>query len=56
MNMIDFKKEVVNCIHEVESNLSKDEIEALIEIPPNYDMGDYAFACFRLAKVFKKSA
>lgn len=55
MNMIDFKKEVVNCIHEVESNLSKDEIEALIEIPPNYDMGDYAFACFRLAKVFKKA-
>lgn len=53
--MIDFKKEVVNSIYEVENSLSKDEIEALVEIPPNYDMGDYAFACFRLAKVFKKA-
>ncbi|MCF6461621.1 arginine--tRNA ligase [Clostridium sp. Cult3] len=53
--MIDFKKEVVNCIYEAENSLPKDEIEALIEVPPSYDMGDYAFACFRLAKVFRKA-
>jgi arginyl-tRNA synthetase len=53
--MIDFKKEVVNTIYEAEIQLNKEEIEALIEIPPNYDMGDYAFACFRLAKTFRKA-
>lgn len=53
--MIDFKREVVNCIYEIENSLSKEEIEDLIEIPPNNDMGDYAFACFRLAKTFRKT-
>ena len=53
--MIDFKKQVVNCISEVVPSLEKKEIERLVEIPPNYDMGDYAFPCFRLAKEFKKA-
>ena len=53
--MIGFKKEVVNCSYEAESSLNKEDIESLIEIPPNYDMGDYAFACFRLAKAFRKA-
>ncbi len=53
--MIDFKKELVDCIYEAENSLSKEEIEDLIEIPPNYEMGDYAFACFRLAKTFRKA-
>lgn len=53
--MIDFKKQVINCIFEVVPSLEKKEIEALVEIPPNYDMGDYAFPCFRLAKEFKKA-
>lgn len=52
--MIDFKQEVVNAIFEVSNGLDKEEIESLIEIPPSYDMGDYAFACFRLAKAFGK--
>ncbi len=53
--MIDFKKQVVNCISKVVPNLEKEEIERLVEIPPNYDMGDYAFPCFRFAKEFKKA-
>lgn len=53
--MIDFKKEVVNSILEIDSGLDKEEIESLIEIPPSYNMGDYAFACFRLAKTFRKA-
>ncbi|HHV38730.1 MAG TPA: arginine--tRNA ligase [Tepidimicrobium sp.] len=52
--MIDFKQEVVNAIFEVSNGLDKEEIESLIETPPSYDMGDYAFACFRLAKIFRK--
>ncbi len=35
--------------------LTADEIDALIEIPPKADMGDYAFPCFKLAKAFRKS-
>lgn len=38
-----------------DSCLKTDEIEALIEVPPNSDMGDYAFPCFRLSKVFRTS-
>lgn len=53
--MIDFKNEVVKCISSLVPSLEKEEIEALIEIPPTYNMGDYAFPCFRLAKEFKKA-
>ena len=53
--MLDFKKEVANCISKLVNNLEKDEIEQLVEVPPNYNMGDYAFPCFRLAKEFKKA-
>lgn len=53
--MIDFKREVVNIISNMEKSLDKEEIERLIEIPPNYDMGDYAFPCFKLAKTFRKA-
>ncbi|NLJ78949.1 MAG: arginine--tRNA ligase [Tissierellia bacterium] len=53
--MIDFKQEVVEAIFEVGNGLDKEEIESLIEIPPSYDMGDYAFACFRLAKTYRKA-
>lgn len=35
-------------------NLSANEIEEYIEIPPNSELGDYAFPCFRLAKELKK--
>ena len=35
--------------------LSDKEIESLIEVPKNSDMGDYAFPCFILAKKMKKS-
>lgn len=37
------------------TQLDKNEIMTYIEIPPKSDMGDYAFPCFRLAKVLKKS-
>lgn len=35
--------------------ISKKEIESYIEIPPQSDMGDFAFPCFKLAKTLKKS-
>ena len=30
-------------------------IEKLIEIPPKQEMGDFAFPCFQMAKVFRKA-
>lgn len=36
-------------------NLSVAEIEGFIEVPPNSEMGDYAFPCFRLSKALKTS-
>ncbi len=53
--MKDFKLEVANSIASKVSQLSVEEIISLIEIPPNTDMGDYAFPCFKLAKVFRKA-
>lgn len=52
---MDFKLEIAKVISQSLSNIELDEIISMIEIPPNPDMGDYAFPCFRLAKVFRKS-
>ncbi len=52
--MIDFKKiigeKITNSIDE-----NPADITSFIEIPPNKDMGDYAFPCFKLAKTLRKS-
>lgn len=53
--MIDFKSEAVKLLEGLEIGLDKEAIEKLIEVPPSYDMGDYAFPCFQLAKEFKKA-
>ncbi len=38
-----------------EVKLPLSQIESLIEIPPQEELGDYAFPCFSLAKIEKKS-
>ena len=53
--MKDFKIVVANCLKEKIEDLTIEEITSLIETPPNKDMGDYAFPCFKLAKVFRKA-
>lgn len=52
--MINFKKIIADKIAKT-VDLSLEEIENYIEVPPNPEMGDYAFPCFRLAKTLKKS-
>ncbi|MBR3696657.1 MAG: arginine--tRNA ligase [Clostridia bacterium] len=52
--MIDFKELISKKISEV-VKLDWKEIKQNIEIPPNTNMGDYAFPCFNLAKVLRKS-
>ena len=52
--MINIKQEISKQISKV-TNLDKEEIEKYIEIPKDENNGDYAFPCFCLAKVLKKS-
>ena len=53
--MQDFKVLISKCLKEKIEDLTLEEIVALIEVPPNKEMGDFAFPCFRLAKVFRKA-
>ena len=52
--MIDYKNSVAELISE-KVQLEKEKIYEVIEIPPEMEMGDYAFPCFILAKTFKKN-
>jgi len=53
--MMDFKKEITDILKVKIEDLDWEEINSMIEIPPKSDMGDFAFPCFKLAKVFKKA-
>ncbi len=52
--MIDFKKIIAEKIAKV-AEIEAEEILNYIEIPPNKEMGDYAFPCFKLAKTLRKA-
>ncbi len=52
--MVNFKKIIAEKIAKV-AELNTEEIESYIEIPPNQEMGDYAFPCFKLAKTLRKA-
>ena len=50
--MIDLKEEIAEKISKI---IDVKVAREYIEIPPDSNMGDYAFPCFRLAKELKKS-
>ena len=49
-----FKEQIIELLSK-ETRLRKEEIANLIEIPPNQELGDYAFPCFALSKREKKA-
>lgn len=51
---MDFKVEIAKKISGL-VDMEFDKVMGLIEIPPQVNMGDYAFPCFQLAKVMRKS-
>ncbi|MFT4444637.1 arginine--tRNA ligase [Parvimonas sp. G1967] len=53
--MINFKDIVIDTIYDLDINLNKEEIKELIEIPPNPEMGDFSFPCFKLSKTLRKA-
>lgn len=52
--MLDFKEIIAKKIS-VATEIDTNELKSYIEIPPNKEMGDFAFPCFKLAKTLKKS-
>ena len=53
--MLNFKDKAVELILAEVEGLSEEEINSAIEVPPSYDMGDYALPAFQLARVLKKA-
>jgi len=53
--MADFKKEVALILDGKIEGLNYDEIYSMIEYPKYTEMGDFAFPCFRLSKIFRKA-
>lgn len=52
---MNFKHDIATILSDEIKEISMEEIESMIEIPSNTEMGDYAFPCFKLSKIFRKS-
>ena len=53
--MINFRKEIAEIISQYVEGMEPAEIEQLVEVPADTSHGDYAFPCFRLAKLLRKA-
>ena len=49
------KDKIVKLLSDKIEQLNEESISALLEQPPKKEMGDYAFPCFKLAKVYRKA-
>mgnify|MGYP000914938628 CR=1 FL=1 len=52
--MIDFKEKIAEILADA-TNLNEKELESYIEMPKDSQNGDYAFPCFKLAKILRKA-
>jgi len=54
---MDYRKEIALALEKAikVKSVSIDGILSLLEVPPDFSLGDYAFPCFHLAKELKKS-
>lgn len=53
--MINFKDEICKIIAENVDGISYEDALSMVEVPTDTKMGDYAFPCFKLAKVLRKA-
>lgn len=53
--MKDYKQQIAEIIAPHVEGLETEEIRDMIEIPSDANMGDYAFPCFKLARVLRKA-
>ena len=49
------KNQLIDILAENIQELEKEEIASALEIPKKTDMGDFAFPCFKLAKIYRKA-
>lgn len=49
------KAQLIDILAENIQELEKEEIASALEIPKKSDMGDFAFPCFKLARVYRKA-
>ncbi len=52
---MDFKVEIAKEICKVINEDNIDNVLSMMETPPNSDLGDFAYPCFKLAKEFRKA-
>lgn len=53
--MISYREKIADILTPQIEGLEKDEIMSMIETPADIKMGDYAFPCFKLAKLLRKA-
>lgn len=53
--MNDYRDLIAEAVMNATEGLEKEDVKALVEIPADSKMGDYAFPCFKLAKVMRKA-
>ncbi|MGI5950008.1 arginine--tRNA ligase [Peptoniphilus sp.] len=53
--MINFREEIINILDEKIEELDRTKIDEMLEVPPSYDLGDFAFPVFSLAKIYRKN-
>ncbi len=49
------KNKIIDLLSQYVDGFNRDELETMIEVPPNTELGDFAFPCFKLAKVYHKA-
>ena len=49
------KEKIIDLLDQTIEEMDREKISEILEIPPKEDMGDFAFPCFQLAKVFRKA-
>lgn len=53
--MVDIKQKISEILNEIIESMDAGEIQAMLESPPNPDLGDFALPCFKLSKVLRKA-
>ena len=53
--MLNYVEKIAELIAPQVEGVEMDEIRSMIETPADSKMGDYAFPCFKLARVLRKA-
>ena len=52
--MINYREKIADILTPHIEGLERDEILPMIEVPADSSKGDYAFPCFKLAKIMRR--